>query len=53
MNHPWLFVAGVSMLGWFLPEVLIVCTSKRISVPLLMNVVTAIAAGLIAAAFVL
>lgn len=50
MNHPYLFVAGVTLFSYLAPELLM---AVRVKVPQLFNVVSAVAGGLIAAAFVL
>lgn len=51
MSHPWLFVSGCVLLGWLLPEIGMIF--GKIRVPALMNLISAIACGLIAASFVL
>lgn len=54
MNHPYLFIFGISVFGFLLPEFLLVLSrGSRASVPLGMNFLSSIAAALIAAAFVL
>lgn len=50
MKTPWMFVTGIAMLGWFLPEVFAVFGKAR--VPFGMNLLAALAFGLIAGAFV-
>lgn len=50
VNHPWLFVIGVGILGWFLPEI---GAAWKLRIPTMMNVMSAVACALIAASFVL
>ena len=49
MNHPYLFIAGCAIVGWLLPEALVLGGAR---VPQAMNFVAAVAAALIAAGFV-
>lgn len=50
MNHPWMLITGCSMLGYLLPEIL--AAHMKAPVPIMMNVITSTACGLIAASFV-
>jgi hypothetical protein len=50
MNHPWMFVIGMWLIGFALPEVLNIW---RVRVPIGLNLLCAIAAAMIAGAFVL
>jgi len=50
MNHPYLFIAGVSLFSYMAPEILAVFGAR---VPVSMNMLSLIAGGLIAASFVL
>ena len=52
MNYPWLFIVGVAMLGWFIPEFGAIFGHVA-KVPTGMNIACSIACGLVAASFVL
>ncbi|MGL4262785.1 MAG: hypothetical protein ACRCTX_14310 [Afipia sp.] len=51
MNHPYLMIAGVAILGFILPEVL--AAFGKVRVPLAMNIYSGIGCALICAAIVL
>lgn len=51
MNTPWMLIAGCSIFGFLIPESF-VAFGKCVRVPFMMNVLSAFAAGLIAASFV-
>lgn len=51
MQTPWMLVAGCSIVGWFVPEVIAVIGKTRI--PVGMNVLAAVAGALISGSFVL
>ena len=50
MNTPWMFVTGCALIGFLLPETLV--AFGKVRVPLLVNMLSALAVGLIAASFV-
>ena len=50
LQHGWLFITGCLMFGYLLPEVLV--AAFKVRVPLVMNIVSAIASACIAASFV-
>lgn len=52
MNHPYLFVAGVTIFSLLAPELLVAFKDVG-KIPPMFNLLSAIAGGLIASAFVL
>jgi len=50
IETPWMLIAGCTMLGYLLPEVL--AGLGKVRVPISMNLFSAIACGLIVGAFV-
>lgn len=51
VTTPWMLIAGCSMIGFLLPEVL--AAFGKVRIPLAMNVCSAVACGLITGAFVI
>ena len=51
MTTPWMLIAGCSIFGFLIPESF-VAFGKCTKVPFMMNVLSAVASGLIAASFV-
>lgn len=49
VNHPWMLITGMSIVGWIAPEIL--AAMLKHPVPVMLNVLGAIAGGLIAASF--
>lgn len=52
MNSPWMFITGCMILGWLLPEAFVAFGRINL-VPIAMNILTALACGLIAGSFIL
>ena len=50
VETPWMLIAGSTMLGYLLPEFF--AAFGKVRVPIMMNVYSAIACGLIVGAFV-
>ena len=50
IETPWMLITGCAILGFLLPELL--AAIGKVRVPIMMNVYSAIACGLIAGAFV-
>lgn len=50
IENPWMLIAGCTLMGYLLPELL--AAFGKVRVPIMMNVYSAIACGLIAGAFV-
>lgn len=51
MNSPYLFITGVGLIGFLLPELIV--AAFKVRVPWLFNYTFALGCGLIAASFVL
>jgi MFS superfamily sulfate permease-like transporter len=51
MNTPWMLITGCTIIGWIIPEAF-AAFGKCSSVPAVMNLLSAIAFGFIAASFV-
>ena len=51
MNHPYMMICGVALLGFMLPEVLV--AFGKVNVPTAMNIFSAIGSALICASMVL
>ena len=50
VENPWMLIAGCALMGYLLPELL--AAFGKVRVPIIMNVYSAIACGLIVGAFV-
>lgn len=53
MNHPYLLIAGATLLGGLLPYFLVAISQGNLRIPRFMIFVSMAAAGLLTAAFVL
>lgn len=52
MSHPFYFVLGVAMVGFLVPELLLLFSTKFDKVPLMQNLIFALGAAFIAYSFV-
>lgn len=52
LNTPYLLVLGISMIGFLIPEFFGMLSSKRVHIPLGMNLFCSAAVGIITAAFI-
>lgn len=51
MKNPYMFISGIMVIGFFVPEILV--AFGRVKIPPMFNILFSIGCGLIAGAFVL
>jgi hypothetical protein len=52
MHHPILLISGSALIGWLIPEFFLAISHRKLTVPALCNIISAVGCGLIVAAIV-